>query len=82
MPDTICWNLKAILEKRNSPTHQNDDPQTRGLIAQVPVPRERHKNIRYGQQRNWHCIFEHEATAYSLLFVPAEILAALAAPAH
>jgi hypothetical protein len=51
MPQTIGRNLKAILKKRDQPTDDHHQPQGTELEFQVPVPGERHKDIRNRQQQ-------------------------------
>src|SRR5690348_9037385 len=44
--------LKAVLKESDSPAHNRDFPERHVLVLEVPVPRERHKDIG-DQQKNY-----------------------------
>jgi hypothetical protein len=51
--EPIGRHLKAILEKSDAPTDENDDPEWLRGVLQVTVPRECHKGVRNDQQQYW-----------------------------
>jgi len=48
----IGRHLQQIFEESDAPAHQNDEQQRLAFEFQVAVPRDRHENIRAGQQHN------------------------------
>src|ERR1700722_7363990 len=48
--DAVAGNLQAVLEERDAPAYENDDPQRTIGEFQVAVPREGHKDVRSDQQ--------------------------------
>ena len=52
MAEAIGGHLTAILEQGDAPADEDDGPQRCILELQMPIPRERHKDIGHQQQTN------------------------------
>ena len=52
MADAIRRHLETILDKGNPPADEYDRPQWRGLVLEMPIPGDRHENVRDRQQSN------------------------------
>jgi hypothetical protein len=50
--DTVCRYLETIFEKCDSPTGDDDFPESLVAIFQVAIPREGHKDIGDGEKQN------------------------------
>src|ERR1017187_6755515 len=48
----ISRHWKAIFEERDAPAHEDDEQQRLVLELQMAIPRERHENVRAGQQHD------------------------------
>src|ERR1700739_604872 len=49
---SVCGHSKAIFEKGETPTYQDDLPERHLSKAQVPIPRCGHESIRADQQQD------------------------------
>ena len=52
MANPVGRHLETIFDEGNPPACQNDNPQRRVLVFEVPIPGDGHEDIRYGEQEN------------------------------
>lgn len=52
MADAIRRHLETILDEGNPPADENDRPQWRGLVLEMPIPGYSHEDVGNGQQEN------------------------------
>jgi hypothetical protein len=50
--NAIGRDLEAIFEKSNSPTGENDFPESFAAVFEVTVPGEGHKDVGHGEKKN------------------------------
>ena len=43
--DSVCWDLKTVFKKCNSPTNKNYNPKCGASVSEVSVPCKCHKHI-------------------------------------
>ena len=48
----FCRYLETVFEKRDAPTGDDDFPESFVAVFQVAIPREGHKDIGDGEQKN------------------------------
>lgn len=52
VPDSIRWNLKAVLQQCDQPTDYNGKNQRTLRVLQMAVPRDGHEQVRERQQQD------------------------------
>ncbi len=68
-PDAVRRDLKAILEKGNSPAHQDHFPKSGSSVLEMAIPGKSHKDIRNGKQEDSSHVFPVPSLLAKVFFV-------------